>query len=611
MFTKWVFIMKNVKIILLLVALLLSNSYADWLEDQNNITTEDVLTPEKPVVIEEEVPVEVQQDGWTGVSSSEQLHQKASQNNFIGLINGNSYGNYFVDRLYKKRVVKSFYESIGYTNFWFQNGYKINSQVKSLIRAIEEAPSEALDDLDRYHYDEIISYVSQIKERSYNSSDKDLLFTTLDILLTDAFFNLAHDLHNGILDYQDFQKKIKAKKDELDINYKWNTPKAEPDYINLLNSLYSTDKVKKGLYDLVNHNVIYERLKEAYQNYKSIQDMGGWVRIPKGRTLRYGSKGKRVNLLAKRLATSGDLANYHEGYNTFDKTLKLALKKYQKRMGLWVSGTLTAETRRSLNISVAAKLKLIKLNIEKARWETSLMHGRFILVNIPDFMLRVFEDDRVILASRVVCGQKTKPTPVFSSVMSYIVLNPTWTVPDSIIKKEMIPKFQKDPEYLEGKKFKIYDGWGKNRKEIDPAEIDWDQYSPDDKKKIPYAIVRTPGVKNPLGIVKFMFPNNNAVYIHDTPSKSFFKKRIRAFSHGCVRLHNPMNLLKLLANEHMKSGYTKINKLLKTGENKSIGLDRKLPVYIRYYTVFVTDDGTVKFSYDIYGYDKILLKNIL
>jgi len=609
MFTKWVFVMRIIKNILVLSVVLCTFGRADWLEDQNNISAEEVLTPETEVILEEE-PVVQPDDSWTGNLSSETVEAKASQSNFLAIINGNSFGSYGVDHLYRKKAVKNFYASNGYSYFWFATGYKVTPQIKSLLAAIEYAPTEALDDLERYHYDEISAYLSQIETSSYSSQEKDLLFKTLDILLTDAFFNLAHDLHNGLLDYNRFQRVLKQKRAATEINYKWDTPKSQPDYFNLLHSLHSTNTIKKGLYDLVNHSFIYERLKEAYENYKAIQESGGWVKIPKGKTLRYGSKGKRVNLLAKRLAASGDLTNYHENYNTFDKTLKKALKRYQKRMGLWVSGTLTAETRRSLNISAKAKLKLIKLNIEKARWETSPMQGRLIFVNIPDFMLRFFEDERVILASRVVVGKKTNPTPIFSSVMSYIVLNPTWTVPDSIIKKEMIPKFKEDPYYLEGKKFKIYDGWGKNRKEIDPATVDWSQYE-GKKKKVPFAFVREKGKDNPLGIVKFMFPNNNAVYIHDTPSKSLFKKRVRAFSHGCIRLHNPHTLLELISNEHMSRGYKSIDRLLKSGKKKSVGLDSKIPVFIRYYTVFVEDDGTVKFSHDIYRYDKILLKDIL
>jgi len=608
MFTKWVFDMNVFKNIIVVFLLTIGILKADWLEDQNNITAEEVLTPATSVILEEE-PVVQSDNGWTDNLSSEQVETKATQSNFLAIINGNSFGSYGIDRLYKKSVVKRFYASNGYTYFWFANGLRLNAQVKSMIKAIEEAPTEALDDLSRYHYDEIIAYTTQIEEGSYSSNEKKFLFKVLDILLTDAFFNLAHDLHNGILDYQGFQRTLKAKREATEINYKWSTPKSEPKYISLLNSHFSTNTVKKGLYELVNHHFIYERLKDSYEKYKGIEAMGGWVKIPKGKKLRYGSKGKRVDLLAKRLSITGDLENYHENYTTFDKNLKKALKRYQKRMGLWVSGTLTAETRRSLNISVKAKLKLIKLNIEKARWETSPMTGRLILVNVPDFMLRFYEDERVILASRVVVGKRKNPTPIFSSVMSYVVLNPTWTVPDSIIKKEMLPKFQEDPGYLEGKKFKIYDGWGKNRKEVDPYSVDWTQYT--EKDKIPYVFVREKGKENPLGIVKFMFPNNNAVYIHDTPSKSLFKKRVRAFSHGCIRLHNPQTLLELIANEHMSRGYSNVKKLLKSGENKSLGLDSKIPVHIRYYTVFVTDDGMIKFARDIYGYDKILLKNIL
>ena len=582
---------------------------AGWIEDQNPnaVTTEEVITPDSEEVQSSGV---VEEDsGWTGSLGSEDISQKAAQNYFIGLINGNSYGNYSIDVIYRKNPVNMLYRGNGYKLFWFKNGYDINTRVKSLIKAIEEAPSEALDDLTRYHYDEINALVSVVESGNYDGSEKKVLFANLDILLSDAFFNLAHDLHNGVLDYEHLQATLKAKKEATEINYKWNTPKSEPNYLSMIQNSFAKNSIKKDLFDLVNHNLIYERLKEAYNKYKDIRDMGGWVKIPAGKILRYGSKGKRVNLLAKRLSVSGDLASYHEGYNKFDKTLKNALKKYQKRMGLWVSGTMTPETRRSLNISAEAKLKLIKLNIEKSRWETSFMVGRFILVNIPDFMLRIFDNEQVILASRVVCGKKKNPTPVFSSVMSYIVLNPTWTVPNSIVVNEMLPKLKENPSYLNPEEFAVYDGWGKNRKEIDPATVDWSKY--DKHSKIPYAFVRKPGIKNPLGIMKFMFPNQNAVYIHDTPSKRFFKKRVRAFSHGCVRLHNPENLLKLVANEHMSAGYDKVKRLLKKGELKSIGFDKKIPVYIRYYTVFVTDDGTIKFSYDIYGYDKILLKDII
>jgi len=222
-------------------------------------------------------------------------------------------------------------------------------------------------------------------------------------------------------------------------------------------------------------------------------------------------------------------------------------------------------------------------------------------------MLRFYEDDSVILSSRVIVGRKQNPTPIFSSSMSYVVLNPTWTVPNSIVTHEMLGKLKEDPGYLDSSKFDIYDGWGRNRSKLDPYTVDWEKYGKN--SKIPYAFVRKPGKSNPLGIVKFMFPNNNAVYIHDTPSKHLFKKRVRAYSHGCVRLHNPLTLLKLLSDEYMSASYESVKKQLDRGKLKSLSLNAKIPVFIRYYTVFVTDDGSVKFAYDIYGYDKTLLRS--
>ncbi len=592
-----------------------------WLDDitkgssdlEDDIYTEELITPDENIDVQvqnTDTDIETIDDaqGWAESFSSNKVAQKAVKNYFIGLTNGNTYGEYYIDILYQRGIVKRLYEKNGYNYYWFKDNFKINKKIQKLIDAIELASSEALDDLERYHYNEIINQVNRAREKSFNEEESSLFFTQLDILLTDAFLNLAHDLHNGTLNYQDFQARIKAKKEETDIKYKWSTPKNEPNYFRLFENAMTQNNIKDILYSLVNHNLIYERLKEAYEKYKSIRDSGGWVRIPKGRVLRYGSKGPRVNLLARRLAITGDLKNYNGEYKVFDKRLKLALKHYQKRMGLWESGTLTPETRRNLNISAAAKVKLIKLNIEKSRWETNSMRNRFILVNIPDFMLRIYDHGKLLLRNRVIVGKKTNPTPIFSSVMSYVVLNPTWTVPDSIVKKEMLPKLKKDPGYLTNK-FTIYDGWGKNRQPIDPYNIDWSKY--DENSKIPYVFVQKPGKKNPLGIMKFMFPNNNDVYIHDTPTKSLFKKRFRAYSHGCVRLHRPDTLLKFLSNQHMTKGYSKIRTLLNTGKNKSIGLNRKIPVFIRYYTVFVDEDDTIKFLPDLYGYDKLLIDWIL
>ena len=596
--------MKNILSLLVLLALAFTNSSAEWTHDNlSDVTISDVITQPLPEATIEE---EVQTEGWTDNLASQESAQQISSSNFQGLINGNSYGQYTIDKLYKKKNVKLFYQNRGNTYFWFKNSFKISSQIKSLISAIEVAPDEALDNLNRYHKSELDDLIDRIDNDSYESSEKKLLFANLDILLTDAFITLANDLYSGTLDYAKLQAKIATKSENSDIAYKWSMKKSSKNYNSLLLTLHSSDTIKSGLYNLVNYSMIYNRLKDAYLKYKDIVTNGGWGKIPRGKIIRYGSKGKRVDMLARRLSLSGDLTNYVTPYNKFDKTLKNALINYQKRMGLWTSGRLTPKTRKSLNISARAKLRLIQLNLDKSRWESVGMNGKFIFVNIPDFMLRFFDEDSVALASRVIVGKKKNPTPIFSSSMSYVVLNPTWTVPNSIIVNEMLPKLKENPGYLNPEEFDIFDGWGKNRSTLDPNSVDWSQY--DKSSKVPYAFVRRSGKTNPLGVVKFMFPNNNSVYIHDTPTKHLFKKRVRAYSHGCIRLHNPKNLLEFLSNTYMSSDYQSIDKQLKKGKLKSLSLNQNIPVYIRYYTVFVTDDGTVKFAYDIYGYDKTLLK---
>jgi murein L,D-transpeptidase YcbB/YkuD len=170
----------------------------------------------------------------------------------------------------------------------------------------------------------------------------------------------------------------------------------------------------------------------------------------------------------------------------------------------------------------------------------------------------------------------------------------------------MLGKIQENPYYLEERNYKMYDSWKKDRKAVDSFDVDWFQY--DEESKIPFNIVQEPGGGNPLGNVKFMFPNNHAVYMHDTTQKKLFKKSVRAFSHGCIRLQEPQKLLEFVSSDYLGDSYESIKSKLKTGENQSLSLNDKIPVYIRYYTAFVDEFGSVHFGKDIYGYDKIAQK---
>ena len=354
-------------------------------------------------------------------------------------------------------------------------------------------------------------------------------------------------------------------------------------------------------------NPLYHNLLDAYNRYKIIVADGGFVQIPRV-TLKLGSRGQAVKLLAKRLFQSSDLEYYDEKYTVFDKQLQDALKRFQRRMGLWASGMLDRRTRNVLNVPAHKRLKTIKLNLERARWEKDPMNCSCIFVNIPAFMMYFLENGEIALKMRVVVGKKTNPTPIFKAYMSYVVLNPTWSVPQSIVKKEMLKHLQEDPDYLYSRNFKAYDGWSKNRKEIDPFEIDWYQY--DENSDLPFSFVKQPGAGNPLGKVKFMFPNRYAVYMHDTNEKKLFKRSVRAFSHGCIRLQNPQKMLEFVADNFMDQPYDSLRQLMqKKKDPTSVNLTEKIPVYIRYYTSWVNEEG-VNFRGDIYGYDKIIFSLI-
>jgi murein L,D-transpeptidase YcbB/YkuD len=521
-----------------------------------------------------------------------------------GLLLDQTYGMYRVEGLLSEDLVQHFYDSRDYRTFWFNGFGEADLSIVDMISAIKRASNEGLDPED-YHLAEIDALFDEIEEGNfYSKRDATLATIALDILLTDAFVTLAHDLHEGLIDYDAFQAKLKKMREATEINYVWDMPLKHIDPIALLKRVKRDGEIEEALYSLVTQNHIYIDLVDAYERYKMIVSDGGFVQVPNV-TLKLGSRGKAVKLLAQRLHQSDDLDFYDEGYVKFDKSLQRALKRFQRRMGLWPSGVLNRSTRRALNVPAHTRLKQIKLNLERARWERDPMDCSYLFVNIPAFMVYFMEDDKIRLKMRVVVGRKKNPTPIFKSYMSYIVLNPTWSVPQSIVKKEMLKRLQEDPDYLAARNFKAYNGWSKNRKEIDPFDIDWYQY--DENSDLPFSFVKQPGAGNPLGRVKFMFPNRYAVYMHDTNEKKLFKRAIRAYSHGCIRLHQPQKMLEFVADNYMDKSYDELKGLLKKTENSSFQLQKRIPVYIRYYTSWVNEDG-VNFRNDIYGYDKIQFK---
>jgi murein L,D-transpeptidase YcbB/YkuD len=355
----------------------------------------------------------------------------------------------------------------------------------------------------------------------------------------------------------------------------------------------------------------YQSLKKTLANYKKLAAAGGWPEIPAGKTLKPGMGDDRLALLIKRLSITGDLNNPPETTPlTYTDQLVEAIKHFQYRYNLEQDGVIGKNTLSALNIPVQDHINKIILNLERWRWLPHTLEGKRILVNIAGFQLAALEDEKIEMEMPVIVGKILHETPVFSHAMTYIVVNPYWNIPTSIAVKEMVPKMIKDPGYLQSQRIKIFQGWQENSPEVDPASIDWHTIGSGIKR---YRLRQEPGPGNALGTIKFMFPNNNNIYMHDTPTHSLFRRSKRSFSHGCIRLSQPIDLaVHILGQEDKNWTKKRIQEMIASKKRSVIRLQNPWPVHILYRTVQVDpDDGTVFFYDDVYGRDALLAKALL
>jgi len=287
----------------------------------------------------------------------------------------------------------------------------------------------------------------------------------------------------------------------------------------------------------------------------------------------------------------------------YDSELSAAVQSFQRRHGLTGDGVIGDRTLRYMNQRISDYADQIALNMDRLRWTPTISSERYLLVNIPDYKLTVYEGAQRTLEMRVIVGSANTPTPVFNDQLNHIVFSPTWTVPVSIVRKEIIPNLRKDSTYYSEKNFVIY----KQDVQIDPALENWK-----DPNINPYQlrVVQNPGADNSLGSVKFMMPNNMSVYLHDTPSRRLFARDYRALSHGCVRLGEPAKLAAYLLRDQQGWDAERITKAMSGSSPATILLKQRYPVYLTYQTAWVDDNGSLQFREDIYGHDKMQLKQL-
>jgi murein L,D-transpeptidase YcbB/YkuD len=344
---------------------------------------------------------------------------------------------------------------------------------------------------------------------------------------------------------------------------------------------------------------------DALKKYQDIVAQGGWEILPDFKNLKPGISSSVVPALRKRLVIEGDyVCDKNETGNRYRGCLVNAVKKFQARHGLETEGFVGKMTRKALNESAEKKVAKLKLNLDRIKWIKRDHDKYHIYVNIPSFMMYMYDGEEVIRSMRVITGRKDHETPIFYGRVRTIVLNPYWRIPPSIIRHETVPKLQKDPGYTNKKNIEIHTGYSEHSPKVDPHKVNWHQYG---RKLPPYRFMQSPGEKNALGKVKYLFPNKYSVYMHDTNQRYLFVKDYRALSHGCVRLGKPFELLETFAEIEPKIDAERSKEILDENKKTPYRLSKSIPVDIVYLTTLVGKDGTVMFYDDVYGYDKMQL----
>ena len=483
-----------------------------------------------------------------------------------------------------------FYQRRGFFPAWCSDK-GILPQAESLITEIKGAHDEGLEP-DDYHLANILSLIEKIKnQQALEKTVSPELWADLDLLLTDAFMLYASHLLAGRVNPET-------------IHSDWTVSTPTADLTNILQSALNNNQIKKALIDFRPNHPGYSELKTYLAHYRNIAKEVHDSPLLVGTPLQKGDKGTSVEILRERLIILGDLyADNKDQTDIFDETIEEAVLRFQKRHGLKQDGIVGPRTLEMLNTSLPKRIRQIELNMERWRWFPRDIGNRYLIVNIADFKFWVTENHRRVLDMRVVVGRPYRRTPVFSAKMTFMVINPYWNIPQRLAIKDVLPKFKKNIHYLEQQKIKIFKDWSENAVEIDPETIAWNKIDPGN---FTYKLRQEPGPRNVLGQMKFIFPNKFAVYLHDTPNRSLFKKNNRDFSSGCIRVEEPFSLAAYLLQDD--PSWTR-ERLMETIENKTpqiIGFKRPITVHLQYWTAWVDETGRLNFRHDIYDRDRPL-----
>ena len=482
-----------------------------------------------------------------------------------------------------KHWLPALYERNGFQLLW-QNP----QNVKDLLTDVGRVAEEGLNPED-YHLSQLLVLKLRLDE---NKSPDPLLLADYDILLTDSLVRLCYHTQFG-------------KVDPESLDPAWNmTPQIHnKNPVAAIEKRLRTGSLAKGLNNIRPEIDYYQLLKGALKKYRDIQDAGGWEPVPEGPTLIPGMTDQRIPLLRKRLSITGDYEGTVTDSEHYDEDLKEAVMLFQYKHRLKADGAVGKNTYASLNIPVKKKIEQIRVNLERARWVFQKEPSDYVAVDIAGFRAYHFEGINPNWSSKVQVGKPFRKTPVFKSKIKYIVFNPTWTVPPTILEEDILPRIKKNPGYLSKMKISVID---RNGLTVDPSSVNWSKYS----KNVPYTLRQEPGPHNALGRIKFIFPNKHFIYLHDTPSRSLYGRKDRAFSSGCIRVEKNIELAEILLNDPENWNRKRIQELLDTNKTQRVNLPKPKSVMLLYLTVWFDENDNFIFMRDVYERDPAVLEGL-
>jgi len=503
----------------------------------------------------------------------------------------------------ERSFLRKLYKELLFTPVWMRER-SLSPAAKELFAYIRN--DATLNKHGKLYKDSTI--LEQMAENIYAEDRNIYAKIGLEFKISQLYKGYTDYAYFGSINWGAFQARI-SNLMVNDVSTEWVLHRPEVDPIKIVaNSAFGVS-LRKQLELAVPTAYHYKALQKALVKYLQIREEGGWEPVYLSKKLKSGMRDRGVYSLRERLRTTGDYEGCSESdeEDLYDQCLQDAVKHFQKRNGLKADAVVGPVTVKVLNQSVNERITKIRLNLDRIKWLKKRNAKRHIIINIPAFTLYFEEDGKLIQTMRVITGKPNHPTPIFSDTVEYIVLNPYWNIPKSIIQKEMIPKLMRNPNAMARQGIEIHAGWGKDAEKISGASVNWAQYRY--SKTMPFRFAQVPGTRNALGKVKFLFPNKFSVYMHDTPTKHLFKRNKRAFSHGCIRLQKPRELMRTFSTFNDNLDFDNAQKILKGKKKTYVNLKEKVPIDVIYLTAWIDYDGKLQFRDDVYHYDAMQLKS--